>query len=180
MKSQPIVNTAPHPAECGSWANDGCSIDEATPALACAHSDPAYCVAAKGNIGKLYEDVTLPPYTVIFNPSVSAIKLWRSVEVLRAVETFLKGIPNKAEGKQRLIAVHGNRLILHLVFRKLSANVFESENEDFAKELAAVEGIARGVLQKISAEYTKSYSSSYPANLFKNLTKCKAIAASIA
>lgn len=159
--------------------NDGCTLDEATPALACAYSDVSYCVAAKGSIGKLYEDVEQPPYTILFNSSLTAVKLWRSVQVLRAVEVFLRAVQTKAEGKNRLLSVHGNRMILHLVFKRLSPTVYDQDYE-FEKQLEKIPEIAKDILSKVTAEYTKSYSSSYPANLFKNITKCKAIAAALA
>jgi len=43
---------------------------------------------------------------------------WRSVEAMRLVDEALKKQASR-EGKDRLIAVHGNRFVLHLVFRSL-------------------------------------------------------------
>jgi hypothetical protein len=170
-----VFRTGDHPPA----QNDGCTIDEATPALACAHLDVGYSVAAKSNIGKLYEDVEQPPYTVLFNPSLTAVRLWRSVQVLRAVELYLRGIQSTAVGKDRLLSVHGNRMVLHLVFRKLAGNALEADYLEFDKVLAKIPEFAKDILSKVAAEYTKSYASSYPANLFKNATKCKAMAANL-
>jgi len=158
---------------------DGCTIDEATPALACAHTDITYCVAAKSNIGKFYENVEQPPYTALFNPSLTAVKLWRTVQVLRAVEQALKSIQSAAGGKNRLISIHGNRMLLFIVFRKLPINIFETDSLDFDSHLSKVPEMAQVILSKITTEYTNKFSSSYPANLFKNITKCKAISANL-
>lgn len=61
---------------------EGCTFDDAVVALACAHEDPSLCVQAKREVGLLYEDITQAPYKRLFNASVSALKLWRSVEVI--------------------------------------------------------------------------------------------------
>ncbi len=155
----------------------GCTLDEATVALACANSDINYCMTAKREVSKLYEDVQQPPYTVLFNPSLTALKLWRAVEVLRKVDTFLREAQSRTDGKDRLIAIHGNRLLLHLVFMALKPTVFDAEDAD--QEMARIPLIATGSLSKLTAEIMKNYASAYPASLFKNVTKCKAIAGTV-
>jgi hypothetical protein len=151
----------------------GCTIDEVTPALACAHPDISYCMTAKREVSKLYEDVKQPPYTVLFNPSLTAVKLWRAVEILRAVDAFLKDIQARTEGRERLIAIHGNRLVLYLVFRALGPNTLEAENAE--ADMATVPQLAADALFTVTAEIMKNFSGAYPASLFKNVTKCKAI-----
>ena len=156
----------------------GCTLDEATVALACANPDISYCVAAKSNISKLYEYIEKPPYTILFNSALTATKLWRSVEVLRAVDTILKGEQKKREGKERLIAIHGNRVLLYLVFRALGPSVFEAENVDV--EIAQIPLLVQGFLDQIIPQVMTNHATSYAGNIFKNTTKCKEIVAAIA
>jgi AIPR protein len=156
----------------------GCTLEDSTVALACANSDVTLCMIVKREMGKMYEDVDSPPYTIIFNPSLSAQKMWMAVEVLRFVDVTLKAIQALTDGKERLVAIHGNRLILHLVFRALgeSAIADGSSDADFGTKIPQ---LTTEAFQKLFAEVEKSYSSSYPASLFKNVKKCKEIVAAI-
>ena len=155
-------------------AEDGCTLDEATVALACAQSDISFCMTAKTAVGKLYEDVTKPPYTILFNSALTAPKLWRSVLISRRVESCLEQHRKVLTGKDRLIAVHGNRFVLHLVFRVLGESIFSTAN--FEQESTQVDLLVPQLLSEITAQIAKDYSQGYPAVIFKNTKKCTAIA----
>jgi hypothetical protein len=114
----------------------------------------------------------------LFNPSLNAIKLWRAVEMLRAVDAFLKEEQKKREGKEKLCAIHGNRVLLYLVFQKLTPTFFDEVTID--ADLAKVPQLVTDYLEKMANEITANYSSSYVGNVFKNITKCKIIAQAIA
>jgi hypothetical protein len=156
----------------------GCTLDDATVALACANPDINYCMTAKREVSKLYEDVNGAPYTILFNSSLPALKLWRAVEVLRRVDVFLKNEQSIREGKERLIAIHGNRLMLYLVFKALGPVVLDTDEPDV--EMAKIPQIATNALDKLTAEILTNHSASYAGSLFKNITKCKSIALAIA
>ncbi len=153
----------------------GCTIDEAAVALSCAHSDATHAVNAKQAIGRLYEDITKPPYTLMFNSFLSAVRLWHSVEILRVVDARLKIEQKARDGKEKLCAIHGNRVILHLVFRELASSSFEDDNFDASH----VGDSASGYLDMIAGEIAKNYQASYIGNIFKNITKCKLIVGAI-
>ena len=125
----------------------------------------------------MYENVDGPPYTILFNSSVSALKLWRSVEVLRRVDVRLRYSRTNTDGKEKLIAIHGNRLVLYLVFRALGDSIF---SEDAELDVGKLNGLAAECLSKLTVEILKNYSAAYPASLFKNVTKCKAITSAVA
>ncbi len=156
----------------------GCTLDEATVALACAQEDVTHAVNAKQAIGRFYEDITKPPYKTLFNASLTAVKLWRAVEMLRAVDDFLKIEQKKRDGKEKLCAIHGNRVLLYLAFKELSPSIFEAEN-DIDAALKRVPELVTAYLQKLSDEIGTNYSASYVGNVFKNITKCKAIVSAI-
>jgi hypothetical protein len=138
--------------------------------LACAQNETRLCVLAKREVGLLYDDIRQIPYKILFNDSVSALRLWRAVEIMQIVEDVLKEQAN-LEGKDRLIAVHGNRFILHLVFRILH-NFDSVSNEEFDGMKIRVREIALEMLAKTTAEKEKQVAGSYPANVFKNASKC--------
>ena len=107
----------------------GFDLVEATVALACAHSTFSYSVQAKREIGRLWDDISKAPYKALFNDSVSGPHLWRLVLLLRVIDGVLDNIASKREGRERLCAVHGNRLISHIVFRKLSGDIVSGSGE---------------------------------------------------
>lgn len=153
----------------------GCTLTDATIALACAHS-VELAVQAKRELGRLWEDVSRAPYTELFNASVSATRLWRVVEVLRSVEETLAEERRNLEGRDRLIAVHGNRLVANIVFQGLPRKAFEDSSVDFGPFQDMVPQLARQALAKVRSVVAMDYPTNYPASLFKNATKCRAIA----
>ncbi len=155
----------------------GCTLEEATVALACVQPDLTHAVNAKQAIGRFYEDTTKAPYTILFNSALTAIKLWRAVEALRLVDVFLKAQQNISEGKEKLCAIHGNRVLLHLIFRELGPSLFDANETD--SYMKRVPTLTKTYLKKMTKEIEKNYSSSYVGNIFKNISKCKAIVADI-
>jgi len=153
----------------------GCDFEEAAIALACAQRDIELAVQAKREIGKLWEDINKAPYKILINSGLSAWRLWRCVEIMRTVESVLKEEQIKREARNRLIAIHGNRLILNRIFGALSTEEFDDPNldVDFAKTLASEETVR--VLDKLTTIVNEKFSKSYPANLFKNKSKCAEI-----
>jgi len=155
----------------------GCSIDEATVALACAQQDVTHAVNAKQAVGRFYEDISKPPYTILFNSSLTALKLWRAVEMLRAVDNCLKQEQKNRDGKEKLCAIHGNRVLLHLVFKEMP-DIFDANCID--DRFADIPRLTSRYLNKMAAEIAKEYPVSYVGNVFKNITKCKALVSAIA
>jgi hypothetical protein len=156
---------------------DGCTLDDAAVALACAQKESALCVQAKREVGRLYNDIKQVPYKLLFNPSLSALRMWRSVGVMRVVDEALKKRAGR-EGKDRLIAVHGNRFILHLVFASLN-NYDSVSPEDFGRVREKIPELTLDLLAKVTAAKEKQAINSYPANFFKNATKCKELEAAM-
>lgn len=157
---------------------DGCSLDDAAVALACAQKEVGLCVQAKREVGRLYDDIQQAPYKILFNPSLTALKMWRSVEVMRSVDEALKKQASR-EGKDRLIAVHGNRFVLHLAFQSLGD--FENTSQEvFEEAKKQIPTLTLEALAKVTSAKEKLAPTSYPANFFKNATKCKELEASIA
>ena len=152
-------------------ADAGCTLDEASVALACEAPDIALCVQAKREVGMLYEDITKPPYTVIFNKGTTARALWRAVIILRFVESALKSEQRTHTGKEQLIAIHGNRFVLHLVFQKLALQPIE--NGETELDAVEVHSLAFDMLNSTIDKVLTHYQSAYPANLFKNASKCR-------
>lgn len=150
----------------------GCDLEEATIALACANSDVELAVQAKREIGKLWENTEKPPYKLLFNSQLSAIRLWRSVEVFRVVESELKRLQLELEGRNKLIAIHGNRFVLHQVFRSLPIEKFDEKDLELREIKISAGLVTKTALSNLIKIVNYGFSNSYPANLFKNKSKC--------
>ncbi len=150
----------------------GCTLDEAAVALACSTSDVSHAVQAKREIGMLYEDITKAPYTAIFNPSTTAAAMWRAVAILRHVDVVLKKEQIEKSGKEQLIAIHGNRFVLHIVFEGL-ADAGALDLPDNHQRKQKVTELVISSLAATIANVLEHYATAYPANLFKNASKCR-------
>jgi hypothetical protein len=148
----------------------GCSVSEATIALACGHPDLALTVTAKREISRLWEDIHKPPYTLLFTDRLSVLKLWRSVEIARAVDATLKALQDEAEGRTRLILVHGNRFVLYRVFRRLSDHNLDDPDLNFLGVLETIPALTSEISGALVALVERQYSNNYPGSLFKNET----------
>lgn len=149
-------------------------LAEATIARACFLPESSLAVQAKASIGRLWDDIEKAPYKKLFNPSVTGPDLWKLVQVLRIVETALSEF-QRLNSRERLLAVHGNRFLAHLVFQSLNEELntqSTSLSEEFKSEITeTTKEIYRDILEIIGDQYPNSYL----ASLFKNQSKCEDI-----
>jgi hypothetical protein len=150
---------------------EGFDLVEATVALACSHASFNHSVQAKREIGRLWDDISKAPYKALFNDGLSGPHLWRLVLLLRVIDNYLEQVARNRDGRARLCAVHGNRLVAHLVYDKIpdlktgSGSLTPTEREHVVR-------VSEQVYDRIFAAIEKDYPDSYPASLFKNQSKC--------
>ncbi|WP_241191739.1 AIPR family protein [Streptomyces sp. ADI97-07] len=152
---------------------DGCTVEDAVVALACAHNNPYYTVMSKSSVGRLSENTERAPYTNLFTGGTTAHRVWRSVQVMRAVEADLQKRRPHLYDRDFAIATHGNRVILQLVFNQLNLAQVSNPNYDWELDLARVHSVTGAVLEALIAAVENQYPTSYLAPLFKNTTKCR-------
>jgi hypothetical protein len=155
---------------------DGCTIDEATVALACASPEIGLAVQAKREISKLYEDITKAPYKLLFNGALDSVRMWRTVQLMRVVDEALKNQDDSAEPRARMVSVHGNRLILHEVFQSLSPDQWK---QDISSLKPFVVQRTQSIRDALAFAVEQDYPNSYLNSLFKNLQKCHDLSESI-
>lgn len=152
----------------------GCTVSEATVALACGQSnDPSLAVIAKSAVGRLWESTQHAPYKTLFNPQTSAFRLWRTVQAMRAVDNQLEVRRAGLEGRDRAVAVQGNRIALHLVFRELDSTGIDSHETDWGAQLSRIPTKTNEVLDLMIKHVEDEYGGNYITSLFKNAGRCK-------
>ena len=124
-----------HVMRAESFAKSEKSFDlvESTTALACASAKPHLVVQLKREIGRLWDDLTKAPYKELFNPSVPGLFVWRCVQVQRKIDAALERIVKRPEtlGRDFGIAIHGNRLVASMVFKKIGTARFSEPDFKF-------------------------------------------------
>jgi len=154
---------------------EGFDLNEATISQACKHNDVAFAVRVKDKISSLWENIEKPPYKIIFNTSINGPDLWKLVKILRIVDNRLSQEEKQRPGRERLIAVHSNRLILHIVYKNLPSSLFSSSSDLSSLQINEIKNDTSNFLEKVVIETNDLYPNSYPANIFRNITKCQEI-----
>ena len=95
------------------------SLEEAIISQACLLSDLSIVALTKRNVGALTEDIEKTPYKMLFNDSTNSFKVYNGVQVLRSVDKCIKQNETGVSGRKRLVLVHGNRFLLHLVLSQM-------------------------------------------------------------
>ncbi|WLQ33052.1 AIPR family protein [Streptomyces castrisilvae] len=103
--------------------DEGCSVVEATCALACAHTGSRFAarLVAAGSTDVLWERGGSGIYDPLFRSVPGVYEIWNAVKVLRAVRTALRTEREQYTGRAAAAVDDGAFLIAHLVFRWLLA-----------------------------------------------------------
>jgi len=94
---------------------------------------------------------------------------------VRAIDSNLLLEAKKYVGRDALVCVHGNRFILWAALRSLGLKVGDS----FAAVAQSVQTVVGTTVAKSVSAVRADYADSYPASLFKNLAKCRKLAAAV-
>jgi hypothetical protein len=157
---------------------EGCSITEATQALACAHSI-GLAVQAKREIGELWVRTDAPPYVDLFNDALSGTKVWRSVLVMRAVDDELQQLRRLDLPRADMIGIHLNRAILHLIFQDRAIRSLRHDDADERSLINAARAATKPVFLAVADYIQKNHEYEYLASLAKNLGKCEELATAL-
>lgn len=142
-------------------------VRQAAVALACA-SSLANAVIAKREVSRLF-DREGGPYAALFNPSVNALLVHRAVGVVRTVDGRLDSESQLNQGTRSGVAVHGNRVIAHLLLDGLGRNDLLDHSFGFEDATASIAADAIALLDALSGVFPPN---SYPGNVFKNQHRC--------
>jgi AIPR protein len=157
----------------------GCTVTDATIALACASDDSSLAVIAKSAIGRFWESTTRAPYKTLFNSGTTAYRLWRAVQVSREVESILETERSKLDGRARAVAVQRNRIVLHLMFQELDLSRIDDPDFDWDGHIADLKSRTQKILKLVVAEVETQYPNNYITSLFKNAGRCSTLLAGV-
>ena len=152
---------------------------DATVALACAQPNGDLAVQAKREISKLWEDLDRAPYKIMFNSSLTGLRLWQCVQLLRHIDNAIDAAKSDAGvSKIKNLLTHGNRFLAHKIMH--GAHVARAGYADFqlptADQLSdMVNQVADSLEQAVEGEFPDSYL----ASLFKNATKCRVLGGNV-
>lgn len=152
------------------------SLDEAIIAQACSLDDLSIVALTKRNIGALTENIEKAPYKLLFNGSTNSFSLYNAVLTFRSVESSLKKFEAVSTGRKKLVLIHGNRFLLHLVLSHIKSTEGFNEqylNSDYLNGL--VEPICQEYWNKIYNAMELHFADAYPAHIFKNVGRIKQI-----
>jgi AIPR protein len=121
----------------------GCSIVEAATALACAHRNPELAARAKREEALLWERET---YRTVFGRNPNAYRVWRCVQVVRAVRTELDTLGKDLLGRASAVATYGDLLIAHIVFRSVDVSHIDDPAIDWQEILDGVPRLTSSAL----------------------------------
>lgn len=157
------------------------TLDETIISQACSSSELSLVALAKGNVGALTENIEKQPYKLLFNTGTNSFALYNGVQVLRTVDRLLKQHEAISTGRKKLVLVHGNRFLLHLILRKIKSA------DGFDTKYLSKDCITTLVNEHFQSQWDSAFNAmeekfpdAYPAYLFRNVGKLKELVEAIA
>ena len=150
-------------------------VAESTVALACATGDGWLAVQLKRELGRMWEDLSKPPYRRLFNPGVSGMYVWRCVQTQRHIDSQIEVIANgisTAPGT-RGVMVHGNRIIAALVFGEVRKDTLMNSDSELGIESRWIADRVVAIANALTGAVQSYFPRDALPTLFKNAAKCR-------
>ena len=150
------------------------SLDEAIVSQACTLDDLSIVALVKRNIGALTENIDRPPYKLLFYCATNSFAMYNGVQVLRSVDFYIKQNEPTETGRKRLVLIHGNRFLLHLLLQKVKIiDGYDTTYLDNAVIDEIVQTNFNELWNNIFSVMQAKYPEAYPAHIFKNVGRLK-------
>ena len=108
-----------------------CDFEEAIIALACASEEIKYSIYAKDKVGRLWKDLSKPPYTELFHSKIRSQEIWRIIKISRALDQKISQLSQNCTNNKKAIYVHGKKFLLHLLFVYIGKNNLLIDDDAF-------------------------------------------------
>ncbi|MGY1779221.1 AIPR family protein [Geodermatophilus sp. SYSU D01036] len=136
-------------------------VRQAAVALACASPSVNHSVIAKREVSRLFTD----SYKALFNPQTDPLRLSRGVQITAAVDALLDDMESASDGVKAGIAVHGRRVISHLVMKNFGREKLSNPDTDLADLMDDLADNVAGLVDSLVDVFPAN---AYPGNVFKN------------
>lgn len=153
------------------------SLEEAIISQACLLPDLSMVALTKRNVGALTEDIEKTPYKMLFNDSTNSFGVYNGVQILRRVDKCIKQNESGMSGRKRLVLVHGNRFLLHLVLNQMKhIDGFNTQYLSDEQINSIVSSLFPQFLDSVYNSMEEHFPEAYPAHIFKNVGRLKQLA----
>jgi hypothetical protein len=142
-------------------------VRQAAVGLACASHAVSHAIIAKREVSRLFADASV--YRSLFNSGTEALRLVRAVAITREVDVALDRLEAESGGIEAGIAVHGRRIIAHLLMRQLGDDFLANPASDIEFALSSIDESVRNAVSAIVRVFPIN---AYPGNVFKNQARC--------
>lgn len=136
-------------------------LRQAAIALACASPNVAHSVVAKREVSRLFTDL----YPVLFNAQTDPLRLARAVQITDSVDTRLDELERESDGIKAGIAVHGRRVVAHLIMKDVGHRELSDPDADLSGVIAS---LSSNVERYVDSLVDVFPTNAYPGNVFKN------------
>lgn len=151
-------------------------LDETIVAQACLLDEISIIALVKRNVGALTENIDKAPYKKLFNGSTNSFTMYNGVLVLRAIESYIKEKESNVTGRKKLVLIHGNRFLLHLILKEIkNMDNFNDRYLDQKELRRKIDPICNKYWNQIYEIIEEYFPDAYPAYLFKNVGRLKEI-----
>ncbi|USC15518.1 AIPR family protein [Rhodococcus sp. 11-3] len=138
-------------------------VRQAAVALACASPNLGHSVIAKREVSRLFSDQSV--YLALFNDQTDPLRLSRAVSITGQVDSILDDLERESDGIQAGIAVHGRRIIAHIVLRTIGDKFLLDPGSDLQVKIANLKSDVSNYVTKLVDVFPAN---AYPGNVFKN------------
>lgn len=160
--------------------DSGCTIREAAVALACAHPDPGLTARVRNNENLLWEDDAEGAYSRLFKDPPSALQIWRSVQLLRAVRNSLNRLLPGLEGRAEAVAEQASLTVAHLVFQRIDHDGIDNEEFDWTAALTQAATVTDETLRWLIISIDERFGTkSFITGMFSSDERVRALASQV-
>lgn len=149
---------------------DAYDLSFITQALAANTKDIGLIALAKREIGKIWDDINKPPYTVLFNKSNNAYYIKNIINIFSKIQEIIQTTSGDDRRKIQY-SIHGNIFIAARCMEKIDQEKITTSDYDLEQNLNLLIDIVPREFNDIYDKAEKEYPGAYLAYLFRNVTK---------
>nr|WP_320913077.1 AIPR family protein [Bacteroides intestinalis] len=149
-------------------------FEEVAFGLASAYNNVDYSTMIKKESGRLWNDASTPPYTELFNSTLTALKIKKAVRIYRLVTNMMNEKANLSTGRERSIYKYGNALVSHIVMQKIPTQVWADSYPNFDDYFNThIKQLVDVIIDKLKECIEEEYPEAMIVYVLRNYTKCR-------